>query len=100
MSTEFFLKGDPHEIEYEFGCKVGIGGRRSCFNWNVHPEFGLQAVASADGAQDAWGREYTFDEFLVELRDCKRQTGPGEIGRSRLVLGKILGSKVEVRRST
>ena len=77
MVSEFFPKDAPHTEQNMIGCL--IGGRQietpnwPAFSWHVHPEHGVRLVMEAGGAQDAWGRDYTVDEFEAMLRDCEVQ---------------------------
>lgn len=78
MSTEFFLLGDEHTPENEFGVRIGGYSPETpnwpAFSWCKHPEEILCQMHVAGGAQDAWGKVYDLPAFEKMLRDCRVQT--------------------------
>lgn len=73
MGTEVFARGDEHLLSTEIGYLTGGGAAPRTFVWRMHSEVGARRVHDADGAQDAYGRDYSVAEFEAMLRAQDRQ---------------------------
>lgn len=74
MSSECFPLHAEKLCENEIG--VFYGNRDwAHFAWTVHAEAGMELIVAAGGVTDAWGNDYTVEEFVEKLRGVRQTVG-------------------------